>query len=480
MTAQETVDEKEGALVIFIDDLDRCPRPKILKVLETIKLFMDKKGCIFVIGAASDIIEKGLKETYGEDADQFMDKIVQVTFNLPQVSLEDCEKYIEEISPHAKEAVLPHLAIITAAVKNNPRRLKRFLNNLSLQEGLFKNRGKAVTFAHLLYWSILDYAYPKLSALIKENPQILETLQENIKNIDAILADKMQWEIPQEALEKVPAGLQLYIQKKDLVAIVRQFDITLASLKDLFTSSAVVESGEEKKEKSEAAKAEAQSSFDKMVKVPKGPFLYGGDKKELVIDTSFEIGVYLVTNGQYRKFIDAGGYGNDAFWSDAGKKWREKNKITQPEYWEDERWNPADFPVVGVSYYEAEAFAKWTGKRLPTEQEWEKAARGEDGKVYPWGDEFDKSKCNSNESGIKGTSRVDRFPNGVSPYGCYDMAGNVCEWTNSYDDEIKARRVLRGGPWYGTPSLMRSAGRFRRGPDFRDYADGFRLARTLK
>ncbi len=142
----ETPDDRKGALVIFIDDLDRCPKDKILKVLETIKLFMDKEGCIFVLGAANDIIEKALKETYGEDADQFMDKIVQVTFNLPQISLEDCQSYIERISPQSKEAVLPHLSIISAAVKNNPRRIKRFLNNLNLQEGLFKNRNKAVTF----------------------------------------------------------------------------------------------------------------------------------------------------------------------------------------------------------------------------------------------------------------------------------------------------------------------------------------------
>ncbi|MFQ5588092.1 MAG: P-loop NTPase fold protein, partial [Nitrospiria bacterium] len=376
MTAHETVDEKEGALVIFIDDLDRCPRPKIVKVLETIKLFMDKRGCIFVIGAASDIIEKGLKETYGEDADQFMDKIVQVTFNLPQVSLEDCQKYIEQIRPRSKNAILPHLEIVIAVVNNNPRRLKRFLNNLSLQDGLFQNRGKAVDFAHLLYWSILDYAYPKLSGLIKENPQTLGTLREHIEKIDEAVDDQTQWLIPKEALEKVPDNLRPYIQKRDLVAVLRKFDVQPEVLIDLFTSGAVVESGEEKKEKQKAAAAEGSTGFDKMVTIPKGPFLYGDGKQKVIIEKPFEIGIYPVTNGQYRKFIDAGGYDNEKYWSDAGNEWREKNKITQPQYWKDEEWNQPDCPVVGVSFFEAEAYAAWAGKRLPTEEEWEKAARG--------------------------------------------------------------------------------------------------------
>ncbi len=172
-----------------------------------------------------------------------------------------------------------------------------------------------------------------------------------------------------------------------------------------------------------------------IVKVPKGPFLYGEMRVREVVDHDYWIDTYPVTNEKYRAFIVADGYGNQAYWSSEGWKWKTKNNITVPERWNDNERNKADHPVVGVSYYEAEAYAKWAGKRLPTEREWEKAARGEDGRKYPWGEEFDKSKCNSSEAEIGHTTPVTQYLKGVSPYGCYDMAGNVWEWCAGWYDE---------------------------------------------
>lgn len=99
-----------------------------------------------------------------------------------------------------------------------------------------------------------------------------------------------------------------------------------------------------------------------MVKVPKGPFLYGDKKTHEVIDHDYWIDQYPVINEKYRAFIEAGGYENRQYWSDEGWTWRTRNDIP---YWNDEKWNEPDYPVVGVSYYEAEAYAKWAGKRLP-------------------------------------------------------------------------------------------------------------------
>ena len=109
-----------------------------------------------------------------------------------------------------------------------------------------------------------------------------------------------------------------------------------------------------------------------MVKVPKGPFLYGEKRVREVIDHDYWIDTYPLTNEKYRAFILADGYGKQAYWSEEGWKWKTNHNIVAPDYWNDTKWNKADYPVVGVSYFEAEAYAKWVGKRLPTEREWKR------------------------------------------------------------------------------------------------------------
>jgi hypothetical protein len=191
---------------------------------------------------------------------------------------------------------------------------------------------------------------------------------------------------------------------------------------------------------------------DASIQVPAGDYVYGDDNQPLRIDAPFRLSRYPVTNSQYRAFIEAGGYLERAYWSEQGWAWRKGEGIAEPRHWHDKARNNPSQPVVGVSFYEAEACCRWAGGRLPTEQEWEAAARGPDGCIYPWGDDWEDGICNSGETGLDGTSTVGLFPRSHQrELGIADMAGNVWEWCDSYyedrddHDGIGVSRVLRGG-----------------------------------
>ncbi len=244
-----------------------------------------------------------------------------------------------------------------------------------------------------------------------------------------------------------------------------------------------------------------------MVKVEAGEFTMGSDENKdeqpihRVYLDEFMIGKYPVTNEEFKAFIADNGYKNEELWTPEGWNWLKKENITEPRYWHDRKWNGPNFPVVGVSWYEASAYAEWLSQAmgfkyaLPTEAQWEKAARGSSGLVYPWGNQFDKDKCNSYESGLGRTSPVGLFPGDESPYGCMDMAGNVWDWCADWygEDYYKkspaknpggpldgSGRVLRGGGWAYGGWGCRAACRFWAGlPANRDFDLGFRLVRPL-
>ncbi len=192
-----------------------------------------------------------------------------------------------------------------------------------------------------------------------------------------------------------------------------------------------------------------------MVRVPAGEFLYGGNKKKINLP-EFWIDKEPVTNAEYARFVAAKEYLPPAHW-----------RGLQPPK------DLIDHPVVNVSWNEAVAYATWAGKRLPTEQEWEKAARGTDGCLYPWGDQEPTDKhCNFGEN-VESTTPVGKYsPQGDSPYGCVDLAGNVWEWTDS--DFASSSKVLRGGSWANAVDYVRSTHRNASVPDFRSVDLGFR------
>jgi formylglycine-generating enzyme required for sulfatase activity len=241
-----------------------------------------------------------------------------------------------------------------------------------------------------------------------------------------------------------------------------------------------------------------------LVTIPEGPFLIGDDEDENakprheVFLAAYQIGKYPVTNAEFKDFVDAGGYREKRWWTDAGWRRKKAEKWSEPWYWDDTRFNKPNQPVVGVRWYEALAYCRWRGAqekknyRLPTEAEWEKAARGTYGWKYPWGNKFDPSRLNSSEGDqtVLTTTPVGAFPAGISPFGCLDMAGNVWEWASAqfknYRYSPKDGRedlganddvlwVLRGGSWYGDRDYARCSYRNGLDPDLSEEFSGFRL-----
>ena len=228
--------------------------------------------------------------------------------------------------------------------------------------------------------------------------------------------------------------------------------------------------------------------------VPAGDFLMGsngapGFEDETPPHTVYVDGFWImrteVTNAQWQRFVEAGGYAEPAYWSSEGWDWRAANGVDAPGCWWDGALNGPTQPVMCISWYEAEAFARWlsaeTGVyvRLPTEAEWEKAARTTDGRTYPWGEaapdggrlNFCDRNCDKEwadfgaDDSYRFTAPVGSYPAGLGPYGALDMAGNVWEWTGDWYD----------GGYYGQSPYANPTGpgggslRVARGGSFDDY-----------
>jgi formylglycine-generating enzyme required for sulfatase activity len=224
---------------------------------------------------------------------------------------------------------------------------------------------------------------------------------------------------------------------------------------------------------------------------------------------AYEVARYPTTNAMFARFIADGGYEDQLWWPEAIEEgyWSEENGFrygNRPRFWDDSRWRNPSQPVVGVSWYEATAYSRWLTAalddgytyRLPSEAEWERAARGSQGRRYPWGDDWREDHCNSEEAGLGATSPVGIFTQGAAQGGIEDMAGNVWEWCRDwYGEDTYAHageernpigpdqgdyRVVRGGSWANDgPSRCRCGYRSGDSPRYWDDSGGFRCVRTL-
>jgi formylglycine-generating enzyme required for sulfatase activity len=232
----------------------------------------------------------------------------------------------------------------------------------------------------------------------------------------------------------------------------------------------------------------------RMMPIPAGEFLMGSDPQAdrnalnaeqpptQVYLPAYSLSRTPITNLQYAAFVAATGY-------EPPRQWRNGKPRRGREH----------HPVVRTSWYDAVAYCRWlsqlTGKpyRLPTEAEWEKGARGADGSIYPWGDTWDSTRCNTKEGGPGDTTPVEAYPQGASPYGLLGMAGNVWEWTSSLYWEYPYRaddgredltspdaRVLRGGSWLNLYDSARAACRRHYIPAYHSRIHGFRCCLGTK
>ena len=238
-----------------------------------------------------------------------------------------------------------------------------------------------------------------------------------------------------------------------------------------------------------ATAGETPSSNKDMVPIPKGEFTMGSrehsdEPAHKVVLDAYLIDKYETSNARYKEFMKATSH-------------------PAPAYWDDPRLNKANHPVVGVSWTDANAFCQWESKRLPTEAEWERAAKGPDGDThYPWGHKLDPKKANYGQN-VGRTMPVDSYPEGVSGFGIYNMAGNVFEWVQDWYDPKYYKssvalnpqgpekgynfanqgpvRVLRGGSWLAPETSLHASHRFWNQPDNNSYGIGlgFRCAKSI-
>jgi len=543
-----------GRLVVFVDDLDRCLPDKAVAVLEAIKLFLDVPGFVFVLGVDRDVIEEGIRVRYADyktelDGARYLEKIIQIPFNLPPIDAETVQTYVHTVTNGA----LPDArceTVFSVGLEPNPRRIKRTLNVFLLLWRLAQNREtlkEAIQPVRLAKVVIIQQYYPALFKLLTEGAHYLIDLERRFREEQALRGEESfaagggarkrahregETGTPEISAGPLASFLNIGLLRELLTCTAPEepeanfSDLTPAQVQAYIY---LTRSTEEE----QAAEQTRQPFEPQMVTIPAGPFLMGtpeGQVDELFAlmeekfkDTkrawveretpqhevtlpAYAIGRYPVTNAEFARFMEDGGYSTRGYWTQVGWQQKENDAWTQPRYWEDEKWNGDSQPVVGISWYEALAYCRWlsakTGRtyRLPSEAEWEKAARGTDGRRYPWGETWDSQKCNNSETGPGHTTPMGQYPEGDSPYHVSEMVGQVWQWCSTRyggtgdkpkfgspyrnDDDRENlegddTRILRGGSWYNSAGHCRCGYRFWNVPWGWNFDWGFRCVRTL-
>lgn len=526
----EYIWNRNGLLTIFIDDLDGCVPTRALQVLETVKLFLNVPGCAFFLAADHDQLEEVISLRYGEQeigaGESYLEKLVQLPFSLPPLAEAQMESFITDTAPYLPTDVR---RIFAYGLPQNPRMVKRMLNIYRLLHELAEQRisqGKMVDIDPTLLAKmvVIQGRYRELYRNMLEYPNLIQELDLRARGMTP---ETEGVAIP--GLETLSSLVETYTSVRPLMRILRigtpfanltpleiggYLHLTLSTgrdqtltlepnqrlwddllSRDLTRIHPAVNAVRQQKLQQQYVTALAKllrrdrvtpieqrlsaawamgyleedpRDFDARVTIPAGEFPYGKESLPYYL-MAYQIAKYPVTNAQYARFLQAHPEIPvpyvDADWARI-YNWDAEQR-TYPR-------GKGNYPVVLVTWDEAAAYCTWSGGRLPSQEEWERAARGLDGRAYPWGSDFDTTYANTRESGIGSTTPVGVFVDGASAAGLLDMAGNVWEWTSS--DYNLQTKVIRGGAWNFPAESAQTFTVERSRTDNRSNAIGFRVA----
>ncbi|MEK7325100.1 MAG: SUMF1/EgtB/PvdO family nonheme iron enzyme [Chloroflexota bacterium] len=519
---EKKIDPARNAVAVFIDDLDRCLPDKAVQVLEAIKLFLDRPGVAFVLAADEDAVRAAIEAHYqtqkitGQRASDYLEKIFQVRFGLPPLSSSQAAGYLATNLGKLDDQLAQNLDLIITGTEANPRQLKTFVNDLNVTWAILQNAGLAESAlqADFMRWLALNRVSPAFGVKVRElhKDSRLDFIRDAAKWVDDRshkAGEFSEWEGYEhrrlrDVLKRIAFSAKVTADVLDRfifwsapIAQAREAEATI-TLDDVKLSAEAVATGVEAEVKRtvEFARIAANPSLpDYWIPIPAGKFVMGSrDDNKLAQDNerpqhtveipyTYRIARYPVTNTEFAEFIQATGYKSDAAKADL-----------------------PDHPVVRVSWRGAQEYCQWLTEklraggmisakeiiRLPTEAEWEKAARGEYGREWPWGDEWDPTKCNSREGELGTMTPVGKnSPQGDSLYGVAETVGNVWEWCQSKYEPYPYQasdgredlagddsRVGRGGSWNLNRRYCRAACRGRFVPVNFYNNIGFRVARS--
>lgn len=480
--------EGKGRLVVFVDDLDRCLPEKAVEVLEAIKLFLDVPGCAFVLGLDHQVIARGIEAKYKEpgaiDGRAYLEKIIQVPFQIPPIEEQDLEEFVTGLVPEWPD---PECArVFAVALGGNPRRVKRTVNVFLLLWRLAEARAERlkgkIRPVRLAKVVALQHIAPDLYEILRETPRLLRDLEEHLNQEGGGGKEDKSEPPPVLAPFAGRSAVRRLFALHSGPSVTNFTGLTPEDLQLYFTLT----------RRTEAFAEQPRLVFEPvLVLIPAGSFLMGSTQEQLKNEThkdetpqgrveldEYWIGKYPVTNAEYQSFVRESGH-------------------PPPQEWKGMEYpaGKGGHPVTSVTWKDCLAYCRWLKEQtrkpygLPSEAEWEKAARGADGRIYPWGNDFDRKKVNSKEAGARGTTPVGQYsPAGDSPYGIADAAGNIWEWTRSlhraypYDPgdgrelmNAEGLRVLRGGSFYDDATIVRCGVRSRLSPSARNWNIGFRV-----